>query len=182
VKPLKAIKMKKNLALLVAIIMGISFLCEAQTISSEKSMVEFKVTNLGANKVKGTIKGMKGKVTFDPKAPQKASFDVCIEVVSINTKNQKRDAKLRGPEYFDAENYPEICFKSTSVEANGMSYKAKGKLSMHGESKPVEILFNHYRNTFTGKLKINRMDYKLGPQKAILVGKMVELTITCVLE
>lgn len=174
--------MIKRLVLLAILMGGIQFLCSSQNIVSDKSNIEFRVANLGANKVKGNFSGMKGNVKFDPKDIAKASFDVCIDASTLDTRMKKRDGVLKGPKYFEVETYPEICFKSKTVVRTGMNYKVIGTLSMHGESKEVEILFNYSRNTFTGKLKVNRLDYKLGPKSGVLVGKQVDITITCMVE
>jgi len=172
--------MKGKLIILIVIISCIPFLCSSQNINPEQSVVNFKVSNLGANKVKGTFKGMQGSFKFEPGNISESFFKVCIDASTINTKMKKRDEHLKKIEYFDVENYPEICFLSNSVVNAGMSYIAKGVLNMHGESKNVEIVFNYSRNTYTGKLKVNRLDYKIGPKSGILVGKEVEITIVCV--
>lgn len=174
--------MKGKLIILIVIISYLPILCSSQNINPEQSVVNFKVSNLGANKVKGTFKGMQGSFKFDPGNLSQSFFKVCIDASTINTRMKKRDEHLKKVEYFDVENYPEICFSSNSLVHSGMSYIAKGILSMHGESKDVEIVFNYSRNTYTGKLKVNRLDYKIGPKSGILVGKQVEMTIICVVD
>ncbi|MDQ2179351.1 YceI family protein [Marinifilum sp. D714] len=174
--------MIRRLMLLAMIIGGIHFTCSSQNINTEKSKIEFRVANLGANKVKGNFSGMKGNVNFDPKNISSTSFDVCIDATTFNTRMKKRDKVVKGEKYLDVANYPEICFKSTGVSRNGMSYKLSGILTMHGESKEVEIIFNYSRQTFTGKLQVNRLDFKVGPQSGVLVGKVIDITITCVIE
>lgn len=171
--------MVKNLILMGFVVVSCSFLSLAQNINSEKSRIEFKVTNLGAKKVKGNFTGMRGSIKFDPKSFANGSFDVCIDASSINTNLKKRDEKLKGVDYFDVNNYPDICFTSTKIERSGMNYKTTGLLKMHGESKVVEIIFNYSRNSFTGKLKVNRLDFNIGPKSGILVGREVEITILC---
>ncbi|WP_421921098.1 YceI family protein [Marinifilum sp.] len=174
--------MIKRLVLLAVFVGGILFTSSSQNIVMDKSNVEFRVANLGANTVKGKFTGMTGNVTFDPKNIAKASFDVCIDATSINTRMKKRDTALKGPKYFDIARYPEICFASKTVSRTGMNYKVIGSLSMHGVKKEVEIIFNSSRNTLTGKLKVNRLDYKIGPKSGVFVGKQVDITITCVVE
>ncbi|NOU59853.1 YceI family protein [Marinifilum caeruleilacunae] len=174
--------MMKRLMFLAVLMGAFQFLCSSQNIISDKSNIEFRVANLGANKVKGNFSGMTGSVNFDPKNISAASFDVCIDAATLDTRMKKRDAVLKGPKYFDVETYPEICFRSKSVTSTGMSYKVTGTLSMHGERQEAEIIFNYSRKTFTGKLKVNRQDYKLGPSSGVLVGKQVDITITCVIE
>lgn len=182
INSIKTNHMIRRLMLLAMIIGGIHFTCSSQNINSENSKIEFRVANLGANKVKGNFSGMKGNVKFDPKNISTASFDVCIDATTFNTRMKKRDKAVKGEKYLDVANYPEICFKSTGVSRNGMSYKLTGILTMHDESKEVEIIFNYSRQTFTGKLQINRLDFKVGPKSGVLVGKVIDITITCVIE
>lgn len=172
----------KKLLVLAILVGGFQLLCTSQNVLTEKSNIEFKVANLGANKVKGNFTGMKGTVKFDPKNITQASFDVCIDATTLDTRMKKRDQTLKGPKYFDVENYPEICFKSKSVTQIGMSYKVTGTLEMHGVKKDIDITFNYSRNSFTGKLKVNRLDFKVGPKSGILVAKEVDITITCFVE
>ncbi|MCT4602983.1 MAG: YceI family protein [Marinifilum sp.] len=174
--------MIRRLVLLVIAMGGLQFLCSSQNIVNDKSNIEFRIANLGANKVKGNFTNMKGTVKFDPKNISQAKFDVCLDATTLNTRMKKRDETLKGPKYFDVNNYPEICFKSKTVSRIGMNYKVTGMLKMHGESKDVEIIFNYSRNTFTGKLKVNRLDFKIGPKSGVLVGKEVDITITCVID
>ncbi|WP_321279913.1 YceI family protein [Marinifilum fragile] len=174
--------MIRRLMLLAMIIGGIHFTCLSQNINTEKSKIAFRVANLGANKVNGNFFGMKGNVKFGPKDISTASFDVCIDATTFSTKMKKRDQVVKGEKYLDVTNYPEICFKSTGVFRNGMNYRLIGILTMHGESKEVEIIFNYSRQTFTGKLQVNRLDFKVGPQSGVFVGKEIEITITCVIE
>lgn len=171
----------KKFVVFILIFGGFHFLCSSQNIDSQKSNVEFKAANLGAVKVKGSFYGMKGSVKFDPKDIYNATFDVCIDATTINTKLKKRDQILKGSKYFDVNSYPEICFKSKSVSTNGMNYVLTGTLSMHGVSKEVDIIFNYSRKYFTGKLKVNRLDFNIGPNSGVFVGKEVDITINCVI-
>ena len=64
---------------------------------------------------------------------------------SINTENEQRDKHLQSPDFFDAEKFPALTFKSTSFKkVSGKKYKVAGLLTLHGVSKPVEldVVFN----------------------------------------
>ena len=65
------------------------------------------------------------------------SVEVEIDAASINTNDEKRDGHLRSADFFDAERYPSIIFKSTNVEHNGNEYRITGDLTMHGQTHPV---------------------------------------------
>ena len=124
---------------------------------------------------------MKGVFKFDPNAIEKAKFNICIEASTVHTGNEKRDAHLRDPDFFEVEKYPEICFTSSTVIKTEKGYLTKGKLTIHGVTKEVEIPFTFENNTFVGTISIERLDYKLGEDFGSLkVGKTATVIITCV--
>lgn len=111
------------------------------------------------------------KVEGDPNKPSTVKVKASIDVGSINTQNQKRDDHLRSPDFFDVANYPAITFDSTSVRSKGKQLIVKGKLTMHGKTKPVTIPFKvaNGKNgagvdtrTYKGKLTIDRNDFGVG--------------------
>lgn len=66
------------------------FLASAQSIDAETSYVKFGVSNMMIRTVNGTIKGMQGKVIFDEKSPNTASFDVCVSMCLPSIPKVKR--------------------------------------------------------------------------------------------
>ena len=58
---------------------------------------------------------------------------------SINTRDEKRDAHLKSPDFFDVAKFPTMTFKSTKVEKAGEGLKVTGDLTMHGVTKPVVL-------------------------------------------
>jgi polyisoprenoid-binding protein YceI len=91
------------------------------------SEVSFKIRHLLA-KVSGRFTKFSGDIKIDTKDINKSSVEVSIEVASINTDNESRDKHLKTPDFFDAEKFPAITFKSTSVKE-----VAKGKLEVTGD-------------------------------------------------
>ena len=85
------------------------------------------------------------------------SFSGTIRVASIATDNDQRDAHLRSPDFLDAENHPEIHFRSTSVETTGEdSFRVRGELTI--KDTPFEIeLDGHLRGVGTGKAGDERL-------------------------
>lgn len=103
------------------------------------SSVAFKIRHL-VTQVRGRFDDFTGTIDFDPAHPEKSSVRAEIKVASIDTRNAKRDAHLRSPDFFDADKYPVMVFRSTKVEpaAKGR-YKVSGLLSLHGVEKPVVL-------------------------------------------
>jgi len=148
----------------------------AQTINNDKSVVNFKISNMKMKTVKGTFSGMKGTVNFTPNNFASSNFDVCIDASTVNTENKKRDDHLRTADFFDTEKYPTICFKSKSITKNADTYLAKGTLTMHGITKEVEIPFTFSNNVLKGTLTVKRLDYKVGESTGeFMVGNEVEM-------
>ncbi|WP_425077765.1 YceI family protein [Psychroserpens sp. S379A] len=171
----------KKLALLLTVffVASISTL-QSQTINESKSKVKFHITGGGFFKVKGTFTGMKGDFNFDASALKDANFNICIDASTVNTKNKKRDAHLKDPDFFDVVQYPNICFKSSSVSKTNEGYIVKGKLTILEVTKDVEIPFTFNNKTFTGSLIVNRFDYNLGKDFGTFrVGKEATITIIC---
>ena len=171
--------MKTNVTIFLVLFLSLSGI--AQSINSSKSEVIFEIGNLGFNTVEGKFKKMSGEVTFNPNNLSRASFDVCVSASTIDTNSRKRDEHLKNEDFFHVEKYPKICFKSQSVSRKDDGYLVKGKLTMHGVTKNVEIPFSHNENTFIGTLTVNRYDYNLGSQTSkFMVSEEAEIQIVCV--
>jgi polyisoprenoid-binding protein YceI len=92
----------------------------------------------------GTTKGkftkFDGKIEVDREHPENSSVTARIAVRSIDTGIVKRDNHLRSPEFFVAEKYPDIMFKSRSVKQTGpQEGDILGDLTMHGVTKPITL-------------------------------------------
>jgi polyisoprenoid-binding protein YceI len=90
--------------------------------------------------VTGTFKSYDIELTFDPAAPQNSSVIVTIDVASIDTKNERRDNHLRSADFFDAENHPQMMFRSTNVRSAGADQLiARGDLTIKGITKEIDL-------------------------------------------
>src|SRR5260221_2052724 len=100
----------------------------------------FSVKHLMINTVRGEFTKVASTLQWDKDDPAKSSVDVNIDVSSVNTRTEKRDADLRSPNFFDAAKCPEITFKSTKVEKAGDDkYRLTGDLTMHCQTHPVTL-------------------------------------------
>jgi len=143
------------------VILATSF-ANAQSLNSDKSLVNFSIKNMKVRTVKGTFTGMKGEIRFDENDLDKASFKVSVDAATVNTDNKKRDDHLRNEDFFHVEEYPQISFESTSIELTSSGFNTKGLLTMHGVTREVKIPFSFSDNQFVGTLDVNRFDYKIG--------------------
>jgi polyisoprenoid-binding protein YceI len=132
--------MKKiNTLLAVLLIAGSTF---AQTWSVDKGHAKlgFNVTHLLLSEVDGSFKTFDAKITSSKDDFSDAVVELTSDVNSIDTDVENRDKHLKGPDFFDAEKFPTITFKSTSFKkVEAKKYKLAGNLTIHGVTKPVEL-------------------------------------------
>jgi len=93
------------------------------------------------SKVPGRFNELEGTIQYDEQNLANSSADITIKTASINTNNERRDNDLRGANFFAADSFPVITFKSTKVipGADKEHFKLLGDLNMHGVTKPVTL-------------------------------------------
>ena len=133
---------KWALAILATLLVGPAA-AEVYNIDSEHSSVAFSIRHL-VSRTSGNFHEFTGTINYDATAPEKTAVEAIIQVASIDTDNIKRDAHLRSGDFFDAEQFPTITFKSTHVALKGETLELTGEFTMHGVTStitfPVEIL------------------------------------------
>jgi len=110
----------------------------------------------------GEFKGLKGNIKFDAGNLAASKFNVSIDVASINTGNGMQNTHAKSANWFDAEKYPSIIFKSTAIAKTASGYQATGTLDMHGVQKEISIPFTFNNNTFAATFEVNRNDFGIG--------------------
>lgn len=123
--------------------------------------VTFVIKNFGLN-TDGEIKGLRGRISWDPQQPQSAVFNVTVNAATINTGIDMRDEHLRKEEYFDVARYPTIQFVSTAVTATEVT----GNLLLKGVTRsisfPYKVTAANGYYLFEGSFTINRKDFGIG--------------------
>src|SRR5215472_4587409 len=146
------------------------------------SRVGFAVKHMVINTVHGRFTDFNGSILYDDKDPSKSSVSVTIKTSSINTDNTSRDNDLRSPNFLEVEKYPEITFKSKSVEKKGNGFVAHGALTIKGVSKDVDLAFTLAGPIDTGRgkllgaeagLTINRQDYGVAWSRSLAGGELI---------
>jgi polyisoprenoid-binding protein YceI len=144
------------------------------------------------SRVRGKFNDVKGTITADPEAWQNGTVEVEIATSSISTGNDKRDTHLRSNDFFAADSFPTITFKSTRIERTGDAAKIYGNLTIRGVTRPVVL-----EGQFTGLMKsaqgdrvgfeasttVNRLDYGVKWNRAaegggVMLGDEVKIDIT----
>ena len=133
------------------------------------------------SKVRGTFRDWKGTVILPDAAKwENAAINVEIQTASIFTDNERRDADLRSSNFFAADSFPTITFKSTRIERTGDAAKIYGDLTMRGVTKPVVLdgkllglqtsANGSQRLGFEASTTVNRLDYGVKWNRAVEGG------------
>ena len=114
---------------------GIS--AEQYTLDAGHSELGFQVRQF-ASSVIGKFTEFSGTVIFNPAQPERSSVEATIQVQSIDTGIKDRDHHLLSTDFFDAQKFPTITFRSTSIDriSEGTA-DVHGNLTMHGTTRPV---------------------------------------------
>lgn len=130
--------------------------------------------------VTGSFKSLTSELTSDSDDFNNAQVSFEAEISSIDTGNNDRDNHLKSGDFFDAEKFPKISFKSTSVVNNGGDLEVKGDLTIKDVTKSIKldvefagIATDPWGNTkagFTLSGKINRTDFGLTWNAALETG------------
>ncbi len=103
------------------------------------SLVGFNVRHF-FSRTPGRFKEFSGTIQLDEKNLAASSVEVTIQTASIDTENERRDGDLRSANFFQADSFPTITFKSTKVVPGPeKSFLIYGDLNMHGVTKPVTL-------------------------------------------
>jgi polyisoprenoid-binding protein YceI len=176
--------MRKFLLAVLFALLGSSFLL-ADTYNLDKvhTSVGFTVSHLVISHVSGVFRDFNGTINYDAADPTKSSIDVHIISNSITTGDDKRDGHLKSPDFFDVAKFPELTFKSTSIEKKGDGFIAHGPLTIHGVTKDVALPFTiagtvkdqmgRTRVVAQSSITINRKDYGLVWNKPLEGGGML---------
>ena len=151
--------MKSTWLLSIVLLLPISMFAQDMTIKSDNVQVEF-IADM--QKTKGTVSGFEAKINFNADDLSASSISGKVGVATLSTGNKKRDKHLKSDDYFHAEKYPNMTFKSSSITKEGNSYVMKGKLKIKDTEREEIITFTFIDHSFKGELTIQAANYKLG--------------------
>ncbi|HEY3626214.1 MAG TPA: YceI family protein [Terracidiphilus sp.] len=158
------------------------------------SQAEFKVKHMMISNVKGSFSGLSGTLLENAADSSLSSVVATVDIASLTTGDAQRDAHLQSADFFEAEKYPQMTFKSTKVERKDEAeYRVTGDLTLHGVTKPVTFAvegpsapakdpWGNTRIGLSATTKINRKDFGLNWNAAletggILVGEDVQISL-----
>jgi polyisoprenoid-binding protein YceI len=107
------------------------------TIDPSHSSVGFEVRHMGIATVRGAFRRFQGSIDATGDTPV---LNGTVEVASIDTGEENRDAHLNAPDFFDADQYPEISFSTSAIDAtDDGQIRLTGEITIKGVSKPIEL-------------------------------------------
>jgi polyisoprenoid-binding protein YceI len=161
------------------------------SIDPDHAVARFSVRHFMIASVEGLFTNVTGVIQVDPPDLTQLSVEAEIEVRSLTTGHRERDEHLLSADYFDAEKYPKISFKSTRVEVAGGNHgKITGDLTIRGIRKPITLDFDFFgpvKSPFTGITcvgfsatgQVKREDYgmitNIPMEGGVVVGKDVQI-------
>ncbi len=158
------------------------------------SEVSFVVRHMMVSKVRGRFDKFEGTfVTGED--PLQSSVTATVDLTSINTGQEQRDAHIRSADFFEVEKYPEMTFVSTGIKQAEEGFILEGDLTLKGVTKTVAFdlevsgfgpdAYGGTRAGFSAISRINRMDFGVsfnGPIPGVPGGVAVSENVTINLE
>ncbi len=157
------------------------------------SEVQFKVKHLVISTVTGSFKTFAGSAQTTGDTFDNAQVEFTLDVDSVDTNQEQRDAHLKGEDFFDQAKYPAIKFQSTSfTKTGGDEYQLTGDLTIKDVTRPVTLaveyggeaddFYGNHKAGFEVTGKINRKEFGLTwgavtEAGSIVVGDDIKLII-----
>lgn len=160
---------------------------ETYQVDPVHSQVLFNVRHLGIGQVWGWFKRFEGRIVYDASDPAKSSVEFTVYPESVDTRDDKRDQHLRGPDFFNAKQAPKWTFRSRTVKAvDRNTFEVEGDLTLRGVTKPLKFTakkvgegndpWGNYRVGLSARFVVNRMDFGISYMPEGL-GREVEVIL-----
>lgn len=155
------------------------------------SSANFMARHLMVAKVRGRISDLSATITIADD-PLQSSVEAVLQVASLTTNDDQRDAHLKNPDFLDVEQFPVITFRSTSVRRDGDDFVVVGDLTIRDVTRSIELEvefegvsadpWGGTRAGFSAEAEINRKDFGMEWNVALeagglLVGEKVKLQL-----
>jgi polyisoprenoid-binding protein YceI len=144
--------------------------------------VGFSVRHMMVSKVRGKFRTFSGQIVTG-RDPLDSSVTAEIDLSSIDTGNEQRDAHIRSADFFEVETYPAMTYRSTGVRRHGDGYVLDGELTLKGVTRdvPLALEINGFgpdayggtRAGFSATAEINRRDFGVNFSAAMETGGAV---------
>ena len=140
-------------------------------IDPSHTQVNFSVKHMMVSTVRGRLGRVAGRLQLDPAAPERASFELSVDVGAIDTNDAKRDGHLRSADFFDVARHPRATFSARASGWQGTRGVLAGELTLRGVTRPITLQAEYlgytadpwggHRAVFTAAGTIDREDWGL---------------------
>lgn len=156
------------LPLLATLFTATPALADRYTFDKSHTYIAFYINHLGFSEMMGRFSDYDGYFDFDESNPAASSINMSLSVAGIRTSSELLDSKLRGADFFNSSQNPDIRFISTNVDITGENTAdVTGDLTLRGVTKPVVM---HVRLNKTGYNPITNL-YMAGFAASALIKR-----------
>ncbi|MCI2237590.1 YceI family protein [Paenibacillus sp. TRM 82003] len=144
------------------------YLAGTWTIDASHSEVSFTVRHMAVSKVRGRLGAVSGELVT-AEDPTRSTVTATVDVTSLTTFNEQRDAHVHGADFFDVATHPSATFVSTALTHDGEEFRLTGDLTLKGVTRPVTLTlevsgfgpdaYGGTRAGFSAKGRIDRRDF-----------------------
>lgn len=138
-------------------------------------------THFNHQPVSGQFTKWDGKINLDPDHPETGSITITVDVTSITSQDDERDATLKSPDFFNTQSFPQAVFTSTKISKTSQGYVAAGNLSMAGVTKPLAVPFtltvNGKQALAQGTIHISRKAFGIGKGQWAKASQLDDLAL-----
>ncbi|MFD5146562.1 YceI family protein [Streptomyces sp. NPDC058401] len=150
-------------------------------IDPSHSSIGFTVRHAMVTNVRGTFAEHEGSLHLDGTDPSRSTASIDVKIASVDTGIGDRDGHLRSGDFFDAETFPLMTFRSTEArQLGGDKYRITGELTIKDVTRPLSIdlefggsatdVYGNERVGFEGSAEILRSDWGLTWNAALETG------------
>jgi polyisoprenoid-binding protein YceI len=164
---------------------------ETYVVDASHTSIIFGVSHLGYSYTYGRFNEVKGGYTLDRENPKASQFQLAISAASIDTNDEKRDAHLKGPDFFNVKEFPVINFQSTAIAEEktpkGTIYNITGDLTIHGVTKKANLPLKkmgegkgpagNFRTGFHLETSLKRSDFGM-TNMVPMIGDEIAVTVS----
>lgn len=160
----------RRFTMVFALVLAFSGAANAETwkIDPQHSAAHFSITHMMIAQVRGSFPALEGTIEFEGDTP--VALDVTIDVNSLSTGVKQRDDHLKSKDFFEAEKFPTMTFKSTKVVPGAGGWLVSGVMTIKGVSRDVTLTlsglddsrtdpWNNVRRGTTALFTLDRTQY-----------------------
>jgi polyisoprenoid-binding protein YceI len=128
------------LPMAACLVAGRAYAEESYAIDQSFGSIVFSVSHLGMFSSEGQFRRFRGTILLDANHPEWTRISVDVDSASADMSSQEETAMLQSADFFDVQKYPDVHFRSTSVEPAGPNrYLVRGQIEIRGITQPLVL-------------------------------------------